>query len=148
MKRNRSRFWCIGLCLAMVSSALADVPDDADGDGDVDFDDFALLALCQFGPDLPTIPICEELYDADFDADLDMADVAAFQRCFSGANQIALPDCAPHIARLEGECLHIIGTAADSTVVLRLQTGVPSTLLIDVGNDGVPDFSFDRGSFN
>ncbi len=144
---NRKSSWSIAVLAALTTSAFADTPGDADGDGDVDFDDFALLALCQFGPDIPSIPVCQEFYDADFDGDLDIRDVGAFQRCFSGASLPAFPDCAPHTVRLDGDCLHVIGTTASSNLALRLRAAQPSVLEIDVGNDGSIEFGFDRSLF-
>lgn len=144
---NRKYLFCIAMWASLVSIAVAGIPGDADGDGDVDFDDFALLALCQFGPDVPSIPICQEFYDADFDGDLDIRDIGAFQRCFSGASLPASADCAPHTVRLDGDCLRVIGTTADSNLALRLRAGQPSMLDIDVGNDGSAEFSLDRSLF-
>jgi Ca2+-binding RTX toxin-like protein len=41
--------------------------------------------------------------------------------------------------------LTIIGTEASDKIVLRLQAGDPGVLQVDVGGDGSPDFSFERG---
>lgn len=142
------RVLLVGAWLAIGVHALADVPGDADLDGDVDFNDFAQLAACQAGPDVPISPDCHEFFDLDFDFDVDMPDLAAFQRCFSGQNQPASPYCASHLARIEDGCLHIIGTAASTTLALRLRAGVPAILEVDVDNDGSADFSFDRGLFD
>jgi len=146
------RFWGLWLLMTawalMGAGALADIPGDADIDGDVDLDDFALFSVCQFGPDEPTISLCQDFFDFDLDWDLDMADFATLQACFSGATQPADPDCARHVTRIENGCLQVIGTAADTQLSLRLQPGAPSILEIDVGFDGVVDHSFDRGQFD
>lgn len=138
----------VGACLLLGASAGADVPGDADLDGDVDFDDFALLTVCQFGPEVPAIDICAELFDADLDDDVDLADLATLQRCASGESVPADPACAPHLARIEAGCLHIVGTAADSLLALRLKAGAPHILEVDVDSDGSADFTFDRGLFD
>lgn len=146
------RYW--GLLLLMTAwalmgaSALADIPGDADIDGDVDVDDYALFSVCQFGPDEPTISFCQDFFDFDLDWDLDMADFATLQACFSGATQPGDPACARHVTRIENGCLHIIGTAADTQLGLRLQSSSPSILEIDVGLNGLIDHSFDRGQFD
>lgn len=147
MNQHRSLFACIAW-LVIGSNASAGIPGDADGDADVDFDDFALMALCNLDPHNPAISVCQEIFDFDADTDLDVPDFAALQRCFSGPNKPASPDCAPHVVRIEGGCLHVIGTAASSALALRLQLGAPAILEVDVGNDGAADFSFDRSQFN
>ena len=64
---------------------------DADGDDNVDLNDFAMFAApqeCQTGPDGPVYPPmyaheCRCL-DADDDGDIDLADFGWFQRVFTG----------------------------------------------------------------
>ncbi len=57
---------------------------DADGDGDVDLEDYALLALCLTGPDAGTIGDGCAVFDLEPDDDVDARDVAALQNVFSG----------------------------------------------------------------
>jgi Ca2+-binding RTX toxin-like protein len=47
--------------------------------------------------------------------------------------------------KLNHGVLTIIGTDASDKIALRLQAGRPDVLQVDVGDDGSPDFSFDRG---
>ncbi len=145
--RRRWLTCIVAASLAMGAGALADVPGDADLDGDVDASDFAQLATCLSGPGNSIGADCHEFFDLDFDFDVDLPDLAAFQCCFSGQGQPGDPSCAPHLARIENGCLHIIGTAANTTLALRLRVGIPSILDVDVDNDGWIDFSFDRGLF-
>lgn len=137
-----------GVAMFCAAAVVAGVPGDADQDDDVDFDDFQLSALCQFGPDSPTVGLCAEYFDIDFDTDLDMADFASFQRCFSGMGAPAFDGCVGHQVRIENNCLHIIGTAADSTLALRLSGLNPQILEIDVGDDGFPEFAYERSMFS
>ncbi len=53
------------------------VKGDFDEDGDVDVEDYALLAPCITGPDLPTTLACRQC-DGDLDGDVDLNDVAEF----------------------------------------------------------------------
>ena len=46
--------------------------------------------------------------------------------------------------RLTHGLLTVKGTGASDTIALRLRAGDPGTIEIDVGDDGSPDFSFDR----
>lgn len=75
---------CPPEAMASVTVALtAPLPGDLDGDGQVDSDDFVLLAGCMAGPDNPRPPDClEENFaaaDLDSDGDVDLADFAIFQ---------------------------------------------------------------------
>lgn len=55
---------------------------DANGDGHVDLDDFAVLPACVTGPDVHYgDPACEA-FDLDLDGDVDLFDLAGFQRAF------------------------------------------------------------------
>lgn len=62
-------------------------PGDFDGDGDVDLVDFALLAQCYAGPNLPPSPSCPHDADTDIDGDgdVDLVDFAYFAQLFTGA---------------------------------------------------------------
>ncbi|GMU83392.1 MAG: hypothetical protein AMXMBFR47_32620 [Planctomycetota bacterium] len=148
MKRYSNLFWPVLGSLAIGVSAWADIPGDADRDGDLDFADFAAFADCHGGPAIPGSAACQELFDYDADTAIDLHDLAAFQQCFSGENQAADPNCAAHVFRIVDGCLQIIGTAADTTLALRLAPGAPNFLHVDFGNDGNPDFSFDRSQFD
>jgi Ca2+-binding RTX toxin-like protein len=55
------------------------------------------------------------------------------------------PAHAAYTARVQAGTLRITGDAADDKLALRL--GSPSTLDVDVGEDGSADFSFDRNAF-
>jgi len=50
---------------------------DFDADGDVDVEDYALLAPCIAGPNQSAAPACRP-FDADLDGDVDLLDVAEF----------------------------------------------------------------------
>ena len=64
-----------------------DPPQDADGDGDVDLEDFAWFQACFNGPDRPYSEASCICMDADEDEDCDMTDMAVFQICFNGASR-------------------------------------------------------------
>jgi len=57
-------------------------PCDLDGDGNVDIDDFELLANCMAGPNVACPTGCERA-DLDRDADVDLVDFCRFQTCFA-----------------------------------------------------------------
>ncbi len=90
--RNRRLFMVErGLGEGEMNSAVVHVwslppgPDcDLDNDGDVDLDDFAILADCLTGPDVPTTPGCEAA-DLHADSDVDLADFATFQPAFAAS---------------------------------------------------------------
>jgi len=69
---------------------------DADGDGDVDQDDFARFQICftgNSGDPLGTYPPQNcECFDTDGDGDVDGADFTAFQNCASGPGIAADPE--------------------------------------------------------
>jgi hypothetical protein len=52
-------------------------PGDADGDGDVETDDFVAFPPCMTGPGGTAAPECV-LYDFDVDGDVDLEDYAEF----------------------------------------------------------------------
>jgi hypothetical protein len=63
------------------------VPSDANGDGQVDLADHALLVNCLSGPIAPPAPlpsVCEA-FDTDYDHDVDLRNVAVFQRILGSA---------------------------------------------------------------
>lgn len=60
---------------------------DLDGDGDIDWDDLAILTGCWSGPGNPSQPVgCQPEHfgdaDLDVDGDVDLADLAAFAAAF------------------------------------------------------------------
>jgi len=59
---------------------------DADSDGDVDQDDFAIFQICYTGADggVPSDPVYCECFDSDNDNDVDGQDFTAFQDCATG----------------------------------------------------------------
>ncbi|MCP4249282.1 MAG: VWA domain-containing protein [bacterium] len=63
-------------------------PGDFDGDGRVDLDDHAALAVCLGGPDVPLVGGCEP-FDFDGDLDVDLGDFGAFQLIFDGGPLLA-----------------------------------------------------------
>ncbi len=72
-------------------SELTDLPHDADGDGDVDLDDYAMFLDCLMGPEAAPAPVlgltaqdCLDVFDADADGDVDLADYMSFTAAFSG----------------------------------------------------------------
>lgn len=65
--------------LAGISAAFD--PCDFDHDGDVDLDDFEVLAEALAGPGVPTGSVA----DVDDDGDVDLQDFAVFQRAFTGS---------------------------------------------------------------
>ncbi len=72
-------------------------PQDTNGDGDVDLQDFAAFASCFSGPNSPwagSLPdsVCGCL-DVDRDRDVDLGDFSAFNGCFNGPNRPAA--CLP-----------------------------------------------------
>ncbi len=62
----------------------AQIPGDADGDGDVDFADFSAFADCMDGPEIPFDADCG-VFDLDQEGDVDLHDFAAFQWVFTGS---------------------------------------------------------------
>ena len=68
--------------------AVADVAEgqfgDAENDGDIDLDDFAIFHDCFHGPDAraPSSPC--RVMDFDQDTDVDLGDYAEFQAAFTG----------------------------------------------------------------
>ncbi len=144
------------LCPETVPGALVDsdgcpipVFGDSERDGDVDPDDFAVFANCQLGPGIPSDPFCQEFeFDLDADTDVDVSDFAGFQRCFSGYDEPADPQCAGDLVFLQDQCLHILGTAAGANLALRLKAGFPTILEVDLGDDGLADYNFNRDDFD
>ncbi|MEP0841152.1 MAG: autotransporter-associated beta strand repeat-containing protein [Phycisphaerae bacterium] len=69
------------------------LPPDFNTDGDVDFDDFSILAACLSGSKIPAAPECSDR-DLDGDGDVDQVEFGLWQRCFSGQNvQAEIPRC-------------------------------------------------------
>jgi Ca2+-binding RTX toxin-like protein len=55
---------------------------------------------------------------------------------------------ASYKAHVRAGTLQIVGSGASDKLALRLAPGAPNTLQVDVGDNGTPDFSFDRSTFN
>ncbi len=55
---------------------------------------------------------------------------------------------AAYSAQVSNGTLTITGNGASDRLALRLQAGVPTTLEVDVGDNGSADFSFDRATFD
>ena len=68
-----------GVVLTVLDACLGDI----DTDGDIDPDDFELLAGCMDGPELEPPPDCDPA-DLDGDSDVDLTDFARFQHRFGG----------------------------------------------------------------
>ncbi|HXV32724.1 MAG TPA: hypothetical protein VD769_01845 [Gaiellaceae bacterium] len=60
----------------------------------------------------------------------------------------AAPAQAGYTAQVLNGRLVLTGNAASDQLALRLQAGVPTTLQVDVGNDGTANFNFNRGLFD
>jgi Ca2+-binding RTX toxin-like protein len=54
---------------------------------------------------------------------------------------------AAYTAKVQNGTLKLVGDAASDKLALRLAPGSPSTLQVDVGDDGTTDFAFDRSTF-
>ncbi|MCB9850343.1 MAG: DM13 domain-containing protein [Phycisphaerales bacterium] len=67
-------------------------PSDADNDGDIDIDDYAMFEDCMAGPDAAPTPLvlttqeCLDAFDRDNDGDVDARDFSVFQQVFTGAS--------------------------------------------------------------
>ena len=57
------------------------------------------------------------------------------------------PAWASYTAQIVGGALQVTGNAASDKLSLRLQSGVPTVLEVDVGDNGTADASFDRSLF-
>lgn len=77
--------------------------------------------------------------DVNDDGVVTGADTAEFLALLTG------PAITAHI---ENGCLRINGTAAPMNVALRLRAGLPNELEVDLGDDGVAEFRFERQLFN
>jgi hypothetical protein len=55
---------------------------------------------------------------------------------------------AAYSAQVNNGTLTLTGNGASDQLALRLQAGVPTTLQVDVGDNGSADFSFDRAAFD
>ena len=66
---------------AHAAIAVGQLPEDVEGDGDIDLDDHAQLANCMDGPNAGTASPCLPA-DIDADGDVDLKDFADFQKAF------------------------------------------------------------------
>jgi Ca2+-binding RTX toxin-like protein len=93
-----------------------------------------------------------------FPVDGRLDEAAIWQRALSDAEVAALWDNGAGRSPLDtgagvtavvvGTTLQVTGDSQGQAITLRLKAGDPSTLEVDVGNDGTADFSFARASFN
>ncbi len=60
---------------------------------------------------------------------------------------VAQSALAAYTANVHNGTLEINGDRASDKLALRLAPGDPNTLQVDVGDDGTPDFSFNRSTF-
>ena len=54
---------------------------------------------------------------------------------------------AAYTAHVQNGTLKVVGDGASDKLALRLAQGSPSTVQVDVGDDGTTDFAFDRSTF-
>jgi Ca2+-binding RTX toxin-like protein len=78
-----------------------------------------------------------------------VAALVAGQVSAASASESAKPSYPPHAAKFKKPKLNhgvliVEGTRAADKIALRLESGQAGTLQVDVGDDGSPDFSFDR----
>lgn len=98
-QRNRS-IVAIDEVRLLLARSLCHTPfADADGDGDVDQNDFAVWQICMSGeghpcPDTPEYCTCFDRGELPGDGDLDQTDLLVFERCASGPGIPADPNCA------------------------------------------------------
>jgi Ca2+-binding RTX toxin-like protein len=79
-----------------------------------------------------------------------LARVAVMGAVVGGASFLlaVAPAQASFTAGITGTTLTITGDAASDHLALRLQSGAPNILQVDVGDDGTADFAFDRSQFD
>src|SRR6476646_7776009 len=65
---------------------------------------------------------------------------------FGHTDNPAYPNAMFKHPQLKHGVLTIKGTKASDKITVRLKAGDPGVLEVDVGDDGVPDFSFSRAS--
>jgi hypothetical protein len=92
---------CAGGALSagfQVASACSTIPQDTDGDGDVDLGDFGVFQTCFNGPNRsysggPQVEDkCRCMDENPDDGDVDLTDFGRFQACFNGPNRT--PNCS------------------------------------------------------
>lgn len=91
-------FWFDDIVLTVDTSSLPcanpQLRFDADGDGDVDQADFAVMQACFTGPDAGPFDCLNcRCMNTGGDTDIDGDDMAAFEQCLSGPGVVADPTC-------------------------------------------------------
>ena len=66
----------------------------------------------------------------------------------AGAGIAADQASAAYSAQVSGDVLTLTGNGASDRLALRLQAGVPTTLQVDVGNDGTAEAAVNRSRFD
>jgi Ca2+-binding RTX toxin-like protein len=74
--------------------------------------------------------------------------VAVFAVLLAVLGVVAERANAAYSARINNDTLTLTGNGASDQLALRLQAGVPTTLQVDVGDNGSADLSFDRAAFD
>jgi len=121
--------------LVINSNAKGCDPGDVNCDGVVNARDIQSFVRLLTGSQAPCAPCAGDL---DGSGGVTGADIDALIAGLLGR----------HSARVQNGCLVIVGTPAGESLALRLAPGLPFLLQVDVGIDGVNEFTFDRSQFN
>lgn len=144
MSQLRGLIWCIGVWLATVSNAAADVPVSARPEA---LDPEVLSSVSRFllGIEIPALP-AGNAAALDSDAEVDPPGLPGGEP--QGLQGDRAAPRRTYAAYVASGCLYVIGADASTPVALRLQAGAPAVLEVDAEDNGTADFSFDRATFN
>ncbi|HNU44794.1 MAG TPA: dockerin type I domain-containing protein [Phycisphaerae bacterium] len=93
-----------------------DLVADLNGDGVVDIQDFAVLADCLTGPEVPPATGCENA-DLDQDVDVDLADFSVFQLHFGAGRWPATLPCGRLRNKASGTVIRRRGNPARTCAI-------------------------------